>query len=74
MFDIRYSFREQGKFLIFELPAAGDLAKHFRKIDHYDFFYVSTSGFENDFADALGLVLIDPMLRLEILQRSRENR
>jgi hypothetical protein len=28
MFDIRYSFREHGKFIILELPIAEELAKH----------------------------------------------
>jgi hypothetical protein len=28
MFDIRYSFREDGKFIILELPTAEELAKH----------------------------------------------
>jgi hypothetical protein len=28
MFDIRYSFREHGKLIILELPAAEELAKH----------------------------------------------
>jgi hypothetical protein len=28
MFDIRYSFREHGKFIILELPTAEEPAKH----------------------------------------------
>jgi hypothetical protein len=32
MFDIRYSSREHGKFIILELPTAEELAKHMRRI------------------------------------------
>jgi iron complex transport system substrate-binding protein len=32
MFDIRYSFREHGKFIILELPTVEELAKHLRHI------------------------------------------
>jgi hypothetical protein len=33
MFDIRYSFREQDKFIILELPTAEELAKHLPESD-----------------------------------------